>query len=315
MSVHNLTVFPEFKDLAELKSILDWTRFSASQMERHDCFYGHGFQSPWHESQFLVLRTLSLDWDVPDVALSSSLLLNEQETLYALIRKRCLDKIPTAYLLEEAWFCAEPFRVTPDVLIPRSPIGELIQQGFAPWLVEPPSQLLDMCTGSGCIGIAMARAFPEAQVDVSDISESALNIAIENISDKDLGFQVDAYLSDLFESIPEKKYDLIVTNPPYVDTEDLSDMPAEFTHEPMLGLAAGEDGLDLVIDILAQAPDYLTSQGWLIGEVGNSALALMNRFPEVEFQWPEFEFGGQGVFVVSAEELLKHHDQFVAAQR
>ncbi|WP_132702151.1 50S ribosomal protein L3 N(5)-glutamine methyltransferase [Reinekea marinisedimentorum] len=302
--------FPEFEQVLGLKTVGDWIRFSASQMERNGCYYGHGFASPWQESRFLILRGLSLDWDVPEIAEHAALIPQEQEVLYTLIKSRCIEKIPTAYLLEESWFCSEPFRITPSVLIPRSPIAELINEGFQPWLQEPPSEMLDMCTGSGCIGIAMARAFPEAHVDISDISEEALSIAVENISSKDLGYQVDAYLSDLFESLPDKKYDLIVTNPPYVDVEDLDDMPQEFSHEPRLGLAAGEDGLDLVRDILARAPDYLTEHGCLVGEVGNSAVALMDAFPEVDFHWPEFASGGHGVFVIEAAELRKHHSLF-----
>jgi ribosomal protein L3 glutamine methyltransferase len=305
--------FPEFKQVLGLKTIGDWIRFSASQMERNGCFYGHGFASPWQESSFLILRGLSLDWDVPESVHRATLIQQEQEVLYTLVKSRCIEKIPTAYLLEEAWFCAEPFRVTPSVLIPRSPIAELIHEGFQPWLVDQPAEILDMCTGSGCIGIAMARAFPEAHIDISDISEEALSVAIENVSSKDMGYQIDAYLSDLFESLPDKRYDLIVTNPPYVDLEDIEDMPQEFSHEPRLGLAAGDDGLDLVRDILAQAPAYLSDNGWLVGEVGNSALALMEAFPDVEFHWPEFASGGHGVFVISALELKKHQALFEQA--
>lgn len=308
-----ISEFPDFKQTAVFTTVGDWIRFAASQMERQGCFYGHGFMTPWQEGQFLVLRALHLDWDTPEIAFSAKVLPSEQQAVYDLIKSRCMDKIPTAYLLQEAWFCGEPFRVTPDVLIPRSPIGELISERFEPWLTEPPVQMLDMCTGSGCIGIAMAHAFPETQVDVSDISEEALNIAVENISSKDLGYQVEAYLSDLFESLPAKKYDLIVTNPPYVDAEDISDMPEEFGHEPRLGLAAGDDGLDLVRKILLDAPEYLTDSGWLIGEVGNSAVALMDAYPQVQFQWPEFAAGGHGVFVISAEELLKHKNLFEAS--
>lgn len=305
-----LTTFPAFDELSHFTTISDWIRFCASQMERSGCFYGHGFDDPLNEAAFLVLRTLSLDWDTPEAYFQARVLSGEAEALYQVIEQRCVAKIPSAYLLEEAWFFNEPFRVNPNVLIPRSPIAELIEAEFAPWLEVEPTQLLDLCTGSGCIGIAMARAFPDAQVDLSDLSEEAVAIAIDNVSTKDLGYQVEVYQGDLFEGLPEKQYDLIVSNPPYVDAEDLDDMPAEFSHEPRLGLAAGDDGLDIVHRILRDAPNYLTEKGWLVCEVGNSAVALMERYPAVPFQWPEFAQGGHGVFIISAEDLLTHRTEF-----
>jgi ribosomal protein L3 glutamine methyltransferase len=156
----------------------------------------------------------------------------------------------------------------------------------------------------------MGRVFPEAKVDITDLSEKAVEIAIENVSSKDLGYQVEVYQGDLFEALPQTKYDVIVSNPPYVDAEDLDDMPAEFHHEPRMGLAAGDDGLDIVRKILKEAPEYLTEDGWLICEVGNSAVTLMDAFPTVLFQWPEFTTGGHGVFVISCDELKKHHEEF-----
>ena len=302
------SAFPALADLQQLDTLVDWIRFAASALERQGCFYGHGFAEPLSEARFLVLRALQLDWDLPDNYLSGRLLADEKQQLYGVLEQRCLAKVPTAYLVQEAWFCNEPFWVTPDVLIPRSPIAELIEQRFAPWLQEPPSRVLDLCTGSGCIGIAIARAFPQAMVDLTDLSPAAVAMAIENVSAKDLGYQVQVYQGDLFTGLPAQRYELIVANPPYVDAEDLSDMPTEFHHEPRLGLAAGEDGLNLVHTILAQASDYLSPEGWLVCEVGNSALALQQAYPELEFQWPEFAQGGHGVFVVSAQQLLQHRD-------
>ncbi len=300
--------FPEFSELQPLNTVVDWVRFAASAMERFGCFYGHGFGDPISEARFLVLRGLQLDWDLSDTYLNAQLLSEEKQTLHSLIEQRCLAKIPTAYLMSEAWFCNEPFYVTTDVLIPRSPIAELIEQRFAPWLENEPARLLDMCTGSGCIGIAMARQFPGAQVDVSDISAAAVEIAVENVFMKDLGYQVSVYQGDLFLGMANDTYDLIVSNPPYVDAEDIFDMPEEFQHEPRLGLAAGEDGLDLVHTILLEAPDHLTDDGWLVCEVGNSAAALIETYPEIPFQWPEFAQGGHGVFVVSAQALKQHQE-------
>lgn len=302
--------FPEFEHLSPLVSILDWIRFCTSQMERAGCFYGHGFADPLSEAQFLVLRSLHLDWDTADQVYAGVLIESERETLYHVIQQRCVEKVPTAYLLNEAWFFNEPFYVDAHVLIPRSPIAELIETQFQPWLTEEPTRMLDLCTGSGCIGIAMARAFENTAVDVSDLSEQAVAIAIENVSSKDLGYQVGVYQGDLFSGLPDERYDVIVTNPPYVDAEDLDDMPMEFHHEPRMGLEAGDDGLDIVRKILKQAPDYLTDDGWLICEVGNSAVTLMDAMPDVPFQWPEFAAGGHGVFVISAQDLIKHQQAF-----
>jgi len=289
--------------LGELVSLGDWVRFAASQMGAYEVFYGHGFGSGWDESVFLCLRGLNLDWDAPPQVLDGRLLNSERARLWSLIQRRCVDRIPTAYLLSEAWYFGEPFKVTPDVLIPRSPIAELIEDRFEPWIDSEPETILDLCAGSGCIGIACARAFPDAQVHLSDLSEDAVRLAVDNIDSKDLGWQVSAFKGDLFESLEGQRYDLIVSNPPYVDTEDLDSMPEEFHHEPRLGLEAGEDGLDIVRRILKEAPNYLTDQGLLVCEVGNSAAALIEAYPELPFEWPEFASGGHGVFVISAEAL------------
>ena len=289
--------------LSELATLGDWVRFSASQMGAHEVFYGHGFESGWDEAVFLCLRGLHLDWDAPPQVLDGRLLNAERARLWTLIQRRCVDRIPTAYLLGEAWYFGEPFKVTPEVLIPRSPIAELIEDRFEPWIDSEPETILDLCTGSGCIGIACARAFPDAQVHLSDLSEDAVRLAIDNVDTKDLGWQVSAFQGDLFESLDGQRYDLIVSNPPYVDTEDLDSMPEEFHHEPRLGLEAGEDGLDIVRRILKEAPDYLTEQGLLVCEVGNSAAALIEAYPDLPFEWPEFASGGHGVFVISAEAL------------
>jgi len=306
-------VFPDYELLEPLQTITDWIRFAASQMERSGCFYGHGFTDPLNEAQFLVLRALQLDWDTPGLFFQAIVLSNEKRVLFEIIKQRCVEKIPSAYLLEEAWFFNEPFKVNSSVLIPRSPIAELIEARFEPWLGVEPQHMLDLCTGSGCIGIAMARAFPDCHIDISDLSSDAVEIAIENVNSKDLGFQIDVYQGDLFESLPDTRYDLIVSNPPYVDEEDINDMPEEFLHEPRLGLAAGDDGLDIVRQILISAPRYLTDEGWLVCEVGNSAVTLMDAFPNVTFHWPEFSLGGHGVFVISAEELKKHHQTFISS--
>lgn len=304
--------FPTLNETHHLTTISDWVRFCASQMSRHQCFFGHGFDNAWSEACFLVLRHLHLDWDVPETAFNARITPTEAHSLHQTIRQRCVDKVPVAYLVSEGWFMNRPFSVSPEVLIPRSPIAELIENQFYPWLKDAPNSVLDLCTGSGCIGISLAYAFPDAAVDISDISEQALEIAQRNVSDHGMDDQVSVYLGDLFESLHGQKYDLIVSNPPYVDAEDLADMPAEFHHEPRLGLEAGDDGLEIVNRLLLQSPDYLTEQGWLVCEVGNSAGALVDCFPEVPFVWPEFERGGHGIFLLSREHLLKHQSLFVA---
>ncbi|WP_108124852.1 50S ribosomal protein L3 N(5)-glutamine methyltransferase [Saccharospirillum mangrovi] len=291
------------QSLQDFCQLGDWVRFGASQMGRYDVFHGHGFESAWDESLFLCARALQLDWDIPAAALSARLLTAERQRLWSLLQQRCVQRVPTAYLLEEAWFCGEPFKVTPDVLIPRSPIAELIESGFEPWLEQVPHRILDLCTGSGCIGIAAARMFPQAQVDLSDLSEAAVAIAVENVDAKDLGWQIDVYQGDLFDSLGDARYDLILSNPPYVDAEDIDSMPAEFHHEPRLGLAAGDDGLDLVHRILKESVDHLTDDGLLVCEVGNSAGALMDAYPELPFEWPEFSQGGLGVLILRASDL------------
>lgn len=300
--------FPTFDSLVHLTTLTDWVRFGASEMSRNGCFYGHGFDEAWSEARYLVLRSVHLDWHVPDVALAGSVTEKERHYLYEQLTRRCVEKIPTAYLVREAWFCGEPYYVTDSVLVPRSPIAELVEQRYAPWLSQPPTRILDLCTGSGCIGIASAMTFPEAKVDLSDLSSEAVRIAVENVSRKDLGYQINVFEGDLFESLGEFKYDLIVTNPPYVDAEDIESMPDEFHQEPLLGLAAGDDGLDIVHRILAQAPSYLTEHGWLICEVGNSANAITDAYPGLEFVWPEFEQGGHGIFVVSAKQLSTYFE-------
>jgi len=221
--------------------------------------------------------------------------------------RRVNERIPVAYLTNKAWFCGHEFYVDERVLVPRSPIGELIENRFAGLIDAAPRHILDMCTGSGCIAIACAYAFPEAEVDAVDISTDALAVAEQNIEEHGLLHHVTPIRADLFRNLPQVKYDLIVTNPPYVDAEDMDDLPNEYRHEPELGLAAGSDGLKLVRRILACAPDYLSEQGVLICEVGNSMVHMMEQYPDVPFTWLEFDNGGDGVFMLT-------RDQIVAAQ-
>lgn len=287
----------------DLHSIKDYLRWAYSCFNRADVFYGHGQDNGWDEALQLVLSALHLPLDVPDDLFDGRLALSEKQAIIHLIKERLGRRMPVAYLTNSAWFCGLEFYVDERVLIPRSPIGELIQQGFGGLLKNSPKRILDMCTGSGCIAIACAEQFPNAEVDAVDLSFEALDVAEFNIERHQLTHRVFPIQSDLFTHLPQDQYDLIVTNPPYVDQDDIEDMPEEFRHEPMLALEAGEDGLVLVKRILAQAGEYLTKNGVLICEVGNSMVHLIEQYPTVPFKWIEFKQGGDGVFALTKPQL------------
>ena len=287
----------------DLHSIKDYLRWAYSCFNRADVFYGHGQDNGWDEALQLVLSALHLPLDVPDDLFDGRLALSEKQAIIHLIKERLGRRVPVAYLTNSAWFCGLEFYVDERVLIPRSPIGELIQQGFSGLLKNSPKRILDMCTGSGCIAIACAEQFPEAEVDAVDLSFEALDVAEFNIERHQLTHRVFPIQSDLFTQLPQDQYDLIVANPPYVDQDDIEDMPEEFRHEPMLALEAGEDGLVLVKRILAQAGEYLTKNGVLICEVGNSMVHLIEQYPTVPFKWIEFKLGGDGVFALTKPQL------------
>lgn len=297
------------KDLHTLQDMLRWavSRFNAA-----DIYYGHGTDNPWDEALQLVLPTLYLPLDFPADMYGSRLTLSERQRVVERVIRRVNERLPVAYLTNKAWFCGLEFFVDERVLVPRSPIGELISQQFAGLIADEPQHILDLCTGSGCIAIACAHAFPDAEVDAVDLSGDALAVAERNIQQHGLEQQVTPIRSDLFRALPPLAYDLIVTNPPYVDAEDMADLPQEFRREPELGLAAGNDGLDLVRRILACAPDYLNEQGVLICEVGNSMVHLMDQYPDIPFTWLEFEHGGDGVFMLTKDQLVDCHRHFAA---
>ena len=293
-----------------LLTIRDCLRWAASEFHLAGLFYGHGTDSAWDEAVALTLGALHLPWDVDPAVLDARLLPMERMRIATLVRERITSRRPLPYLLGEAFFAGFPFHVDERVLIPRSPIAELIEHGFSAWFPEePPARVLDLCAGSGCIGIATALHLPACEVDLADISEEALAVARRNITRHDLGERVRAVASDLFDALPGR-YDLIVSNPPYVDARDLATMPAEFRHEPSLALGAGADGLDIVRRILGEARKHLSERGVLIVEVGNSDHHLEAAFPEVPFLWLEFERGGQGVFALTVDELNAHAASF-----
>jgi ribosomal protein L3 glutamine methyltransferase len=293
-------------DLHELKTIRDLIRWAVSRFNENNLYYGHGSDQAWDEAVTLVLRSLHLPHEINPAVLDARLTSGERAFLQKLILRRIQERIPVAYLIQEAWFAGLPFYVDERVLVPRSPIAELIEKEFHPWVdADAVRYILDLCTGSGCIAIACAKAFPQGQVDASDISADALAVAQKNVARHGVENQVHLIKSDLFKEISAKKYNLIVSNPPYVDSEDMADLPDEYRHEPRLGLAGGDDGLDFAVRILRDAPAYLEPNGILIVEVGNSEYALSERFPDVPFTWFDFERGGGGVFMLTAAELVK----------
>ncbi|MEZ2903406.1 50S ribosomal protein L3 N(5)-glutamine methyltransferase [Acinetobacter terrestris] len=328
-----LTISPEhLQEAAEnLTTIRDFIRFGVSALRQYDAHLGQGTEDFFAESSALVLQTLALDWSANPEILDAKLLPSEKAEFISLLERRINEKVPTSYLLNLAYFCDKPYYVDERVLIPRSPIAELINQRFAPYCLyenglvrealnnlpendhpQTPRRILDMCTGSGCIAIALAYAFPESEVDATDISKEALEVASINAEHHNMQYQVALMESDLFAKIPaENQYDLIVSNPPYVDAEDMADLPAEFLHEPELALAAGQDGLDLVRKMLAQAADYLTENGLIVIEVGNSEWAMKQNFNTVDFHWLTFQKGGSGIFALTAEQCRKYRDLFV----
>ena len=299
---------------AELSSIIDFIRYGASRFSAAGLTFGHSHDNPIDEATHLVLASLHLPPDIPPAYGAGRLTAEERERVLRLIERRVEERLPVAYLVGETWFAGMKFKSDRRALVPRSPIAELIESGFAPWLdgrhVE---RALDLCTGSGCIGIAMAEYHPHWQVDIVDISEEALSLARENIAFQHLDERVEAIRSDLFAALAGRRYDLIVSNPPYVTEDEYAALPGEYSHEPKLGLTSGEDGLDICLRILDQAADHLTEDGLLIVEVGESERALAELLPEVPFVWIEFKVGPMGVFALERRELVEHGQAIRAA--
>ena len=325
-----------------LYTIRDFIRFCVTKLRTYDVVVAQGTKDVFAEAAAIVLHTLSLDWSADEQILDCRLTSSEKAEVLALLQSRIVYRQPLSYLVNLAYFCDLPFYVDERVLIPRSPIAELIRQQFYPYFetnerAQPlgadstpdrpsfylhglenkqlyqPERILDLCTGSACIAVALASRFRDALVDAADIDNSALEVAAVNIEHHGMEHQLNLIESDLFDKIPaENQYELIVTNPPYVDAAAMAELPPEFIHEPEHALAAGQDGLDLVHKILYEAADYLSPEGLLVCEVGDSDWALRQAYPEIQFNWLSFARGGSGVFAIDRDELLNNRHLFAA---
>jgi ribosomal protein L3 glutamine methyltransferase len=305
-----------FEVLTTLSTLRDYIRWAASRFTQAKVSFGHGTVTALDEAAALVLHTVYQPYNLAEAYLDTVLTMNERQAVIDIIDRRINERIPAAYLTNEAIFAGLSFYVDQRVLVPRSPIAELIEQRFSPWVEEDQvGRILDLCTGSGCIAIACAYAFQNALVDAVDLSVDALAVAYINVKNHQLSDSVTLYQSDLFNKLPAEQYDVIVSNPPYVCHEEWEQLPQEFRAEPDMGFKGGHTGLDIVIRILVDAYDYLAEQGILIVEVGSSAQTLQDTFPDVPFYWLDFERGGDGVFLLTAEQVHDYHELFIAALR
>jgi len=288
-----------------MRTAENWLEYCTEKMSSAGLFFGHGTDNAHDEAAWMLLHVLGAPLDGSFVQWDTVLNTEQGIALETLLARRIDERIPLAYLTGEARFCGLGFLVTPDVLIPRSPLAEMIQEQFSPWL-DPGegSHVLDMCTGGACIAISMAVYMPAVKVDAVDISLLALQIAAKNVERHEVGARVNLIQSDLYSAVAEASYDLIVCNPPYVSREVFENLPAEYRVEPLAGLVCGEDGLDIVLKILDASPRYMKQTGVLIVEVGESAETLLNLLPHVPFLWLEFSFGGDGVFLLDYNQLI-----------
>ena len=291
--------------LQVLTTIRDFVRWGSSEFIRRELEFGHGFASAHDEARYLTLYALALPYAAPEAGFDDAVLTEpERERVIDLLQQRIDSRRPAAYITGEAWFCGHKFYVDERVLVPRSPMAELIQRQFEPWIDSSRvGAILDLCTGSGCIAISAQYEFCDARVSAADVSRDALEVASINLEAHDLGEHIGLHESDLFDAIPAQVFDVIISNPPYVDAEDMAALGEEFRHEPKIGLEAGEDGLLLVDRILARARDYLSDHGLVFIEVGNSRAAMEAKYDFLPLTWIDFEHGGHGVCCIQAKDL------------
>lgn len=293
---------------AQLHTIRDLLRFAVSQFNKAGLYFGHGSATAYDEAAYLILKTLYLPLDQLEPFLDARVTDSECKQVLEIIERRVKDRIPAAYLTHEAWLGDFSFYVDERVIIPRSFIAELLQTQLAPWITDPDhvTAALDLCTGSGCLAILMAHAFENAHIDAADISPQALAVAHKNVQDYVLQDRIGLVESDLFSALQGKHYDLIISNPPYVNAESMERLPQEYRHEPQNALASGNDGLEATRQILQQAARHLTEDGILIVEIGHNRDALERAFPQLPFTWLETSGGDEFVFLLQREQLLNH---------
>jgi ribosomal protein L3 glutamine methyltransferase len=296
--------FPRLSE--ELFTIRDWLRFTVSQFEESDIFFGHGTDNSYDEAVWLILSALHLPHDTLNNFLDAVITEQERKHLANLIDQRITKRTPTAYLVREAWLRGFKFYVDERVIVPRSFIAELLEDGLQPWIEYPElvHSAADICTGSGCLGILLAEAFPDAQIDVVDISPDAIAVANINIANYGLESRISAIQSDMFAALKGKKYDVIISNPPYVDAPSMATLPTEYRNEPQIALGSGVAGLDHTHTILREATKYLNDDGILVVEIGHNRDALLEAYPKLAFTWLEVESGNQFVFLLTKEQLL-----------
>jgi len=303
----------------QVQSLHDIIVWAEEIFKSSDIYFGHGTDNALDEAAYLISYCADKPADFSEADLSYILNNEQRENVVEVLAQRINNKLPASYITKTAYFCGLEFEVNEHVLIPRSPIAELISEQFSPWFdlsthlaSNNTLEVLDMCTGSGCIAIACAKAFPEVNVhvDAVDISEQAIKVCNKNILKHKLSDVVSAIQSDMFEDVKDKKYNIIVSNPPYVSQPEIDSLPDEYHKEPALGLYADNNGLQFAITILKQASNYLADNGILIVEVGNSAEALQNYYPDIPFTWLEFEMGGEGVFMLDANQLKQYYERF-----
>lgn len=290
----------------ELHTIRDWLRFAVSQFENSDIFYGHGTDNSYDEAVWLIMSALHLPMETLNNFLDARLTQSERDKLAQFIEQRIAKHTPTAYLLKEAWLQGFKFYVDERVLIPRSFIAELLASDLSPW-VEFPEMIesaADICTGSGCLGVLLANSFPNAAIDVVDISQDAIDVCNINIANYGLENQITAIKSDMFSALAGKKYDIIISNPPYVDAPSMAALPAEYQNEPQLALGSGTAGLDHTHTLLREAASYLNDDGLLVVEIGHNREALEAAYPNTIFNWLETSSGNEFVFLLTKEQLI-----------